>query len=69
VPSLYSPSLGRRKPRPWHRCNGSWGTVCGRQDFGFTGLLITERDTDVTCKSCLARMRALVRKHGPGVVR
>lgn len=65
---IHHPRL-RARPRPVHRSDGSWGTVCGRQDYGRTALEITVLDARVTCKTCLARMAALVRKHGPEVAR
>lgn len=57
--------LGRVKP--WHRSAGSWDTLCGRTDTG--SIIITERDDRVTCRVCLARMRALLKKHGPSIAR
>ena len=65
--SIYSPSRVGRKTRPWHRSNGGWGTLCGRSDTG--NIIITDRDIRVTCRVCLARMRALRRRYGPGIAR
>lgn len=57
----------RDSRRPYHRSGGSWDALCGVTDNGSN--LITDRDSEVTCKRCLAKMRRLIKKYGPGVAR
>jgi len=53
-----------RDRQPWHRSNGSWGTLCGLEDHGRRALLITRYDGEVTCKRCRAAMARLVTRYG-----